>query len=225
MSYENYFAHGSIASVAGFYKQVDSFEVYENVPTKIADDFGGTVANVSTPVNAGHGKIAGLELGLQYIFDGRIQPWLQGLGFAGNYTYADSLSDQKSSFSDQTPIPGVSRNAVTGTLFYERFGFNARASYTWRSLSINDGIGGSTFTFGGKTYEVFQAPYGQLDLQFGYDLNPKLGVVFSAQNITDAAQHTYLQYPNEPFHPTMIVAGGSSWGRSSSCRKGARPSV
>ena len=199
ISYENYFAKGAIASVAGFYKQVDSFEVYENIPTKIADDFGGTVANVSSPVNAGHGKIAGIELGLQYIFDGRINPWLEGLGFAGNYTYADSLSDQKSSFSDQTPIPGVSRNAVTTTLFYERYGFNGRISYTWRSTSINDGIGGSTFTFGGKTYEVFQAPYGQVDLQLGYDLNDKLGVVFSAQNITDEAQHTYLQYPDEPF--------------------------
>lgn len=199
ISYENYFAKGSIASIAGFYKQVDSFEIYENIPTKINDDFGGTVANVSTPQNAGHGKIAGIELGLQYIFDGGVQPWLQGFGFAGNYTYADSLSDQKSSFSDQTPIPGVSRNAITTTLFYERYGFNARISYTWRSTSINDGIGGSTFTFGGKTYEVFQAPYGQVDLQLGYDLNRNLGFVFSAQNITDEAQHTYLQYPNEPF--------------------------
>ena len=199
VSYENYFARGSIASVAGFYKQVDSFEIYENIPTQVADDFGGTTANISTPVNAGHGKIAGIELGLQYIFDGRIQPWLQGLGFAGNYTYADSLSDQKSSFSDQTPIPGVSRNAITATLFYERYGFNARASYSWRSTAINDGIGGSTFTFGSKTYEVFQAPYGQLDLQLGYDLNRKLGLVFSAQNVTDAAQHTYLQFPDEPF--------------------------
>jgi TonB-dependent receptor len=199
ISYENYFAPGAIASVEGFYKQVDSFEIYENVPTLVADDFGGTIGNVTTPENAGHGKIAGLELGAQYSFNGAIAPWLKGLGFAGNYTLADSSSDQVTSFSQRAPIPGVSRNAVTGTLFYERGGFSARASYTWRSQSLNDGIGGSTFPFGGKVYEVFQAPYGQLDAQLAYAVTNQYGFIFQAQNLTDAAQHTYLQWPNEPF--------------------------
>ena len=199
LSYEYYFAKGAIASVEGFYKQVDSFEVYENIPTLVADDFGGTTANVTTPENAGHGQIAGIELGAQYVFDGSIQPWLQGFGFAGNYTLADSISDQKTSFSDNAPIPGVSRNAVTANLFYQRGPFSARASYTWRSKALNDGIGGSTFTFGGKTYEVFQAPYGQLDMQVAYDISNQLGMVFSAQNVSGSAQHTYLQYSNEPY--------------------------
>jgi iron complex outermembrane receptor protein len=199
ISYEYYFAKGAVVSAEGFYKQVDSFEVYENLPTLVMDDFGGTIANVTTPENAGHGQISGVELSLQYIMDGRYGPWLEGLGFAGNYTLADSVSDQKTSFSANAPIPGVARHAVTATLFYEHDGFTARGSYSWRSTSLNDGIGGSTFTFDNKTYEVFQAPYGQLDIQLGYDINSKLGLVFSAQNVSGAAQHTYLQYANEPF--------------------------
>jgi outer membrane receptor protein involved in Fe transport len=46
---------------------------------------------------------------------------------------------------------------------------------------------------------VFSAPYGQLDGQVGYDFNKHVGIVFSVQNLTDSAQHTYLQFPNEPF--------------------------
>ena len=199
ISYENYFSPGSIASAEFFYKQVDSFEVTQNVPTFVNDDFGGTTANVSTPENAGHGQIAGLELGLQYLFNGNIVPFMKGFGFAGNYTYSSSTSDQVTSFSTHAPIPGVSRDAVSATAFYERFGFAARVSYTWRDRALNDGIGGTTFPFGGKTYEVFQAPFGELDMKISYDITPQWGVYFSAQNLTDEALHTYLQYPNLPY--------------------------
>lgn len=199
LSYENYFARGAIASASFFYKQVDSFEIVQNIPTLVVDDFGGTTANVTTPENAGHGKIAGIELGTLYSFDGHYVPWLDGFGVSGNYTLAVSSSDQVTAFTDRAPIPGVARNAVTGTVFYQRDGFSARGSYSWRDKSLNDGIGGSTFTFGGKTYEVFQAPYGQFDMQLGYDIDSHIGLVFSAQNLTDEVQHTYLQWPNEPF--------------------------
>jgi hypothetical protein len=49
------------------------------------------------------------------------------------------------------------------------------------------------------TYQVFSAPYGQLDGQVAYDVNRNFGVVFSAQNLTKSAQHAYLQWSNEPF--------------------------
>jgi outer membrane receptor protein involved in Fe transport len=46
---------------------------------------------------------------------------------------------------------------------------------------------------------VFEAAYGQLDGQIGYDFNKHVGVFLSAQNITNSAQHTYLQFPDQPF--------------------------
>ena len=33
----------------------------------------------------------------------------------------------------------------------------------------------------------------------GYDFGPHLGVVASVVNLTNAKQHTYLQWKNEPF--------------------------
>jgi TonB-dependent receptor len=198
LSYENYFAPGAVAELATFYKQVDNFVETENIPTFVNDDFGGHTANVTEPVNAGNGRIYGIELGSQYAF-ANLSDWLRGFGFAANYTYSQSSSQQPTSFTTRGPIPGVSRDALTGTLYYENHGFSIRGSYSYRDKSLNDSEVGSTFAFGGKVYEVFAAPYGQLDAQASYDFNKHVGIVFSVQNLTDEAQHTYLQWPNEPF--------------------------
>jgi iron complex outermembrane recepter protein len=203
LAYENYFAPGAVASVGGFYKQVDNFVEVESIPTFVNDDFGGTTSNVTEPVNAGNARIYGLEFGSQYAF-GDAVAWLKGFGFRANYTYSQSQSNQPTSFSTRGPIPGVSQNSATGTLYYENHGFSVRGSYSWRSKSINDSVVGSTFSFANqagvqKTYQVFAAPYGQLDMQASYDFNSHIGVLVSVQNLTDEKQRTYLQWPDLPF--------------------------
>lgn len=203
LSYENYFSRSGLVSIAGFYKQVDNFEEQQNIPTLVMDDFGGTTSNVTKPVNAGKGKIFGVEIGGQYAFDNTYS-WLEGFGVAANYTRSQSYSGQTTAFTDAAPIPGVAKNAVTGTLYYEKNGFSARASYSWRDVAVNDSLVGATFVFPdangkNKTYQVYSAPYGQLDGQIGYDVNEHFGLIFSVQNATDAAAHTYLQWSNLPF--------------------------
>jgi iron complex outermembrane receptor protein len=204
VSYENYFAQNGLVSVAGFYKQVDNFVIISNVATTVQDDFGGTTRTVKEPLNAGKGRIYGFELGGQYAFGSDLLPWLNGAGVAANYTRSMSQSDQVTSFSTRASIPGVSKDSVTGTLYYERFGFSARASYSWQGKAVSDSLYGSTFQFNdqnnvSKVYQIFAAPYGQLDAQVGYDFDTHFGVLASAQNLTNAAQHTYLQWPNQPF--------------------------
>jgi TonB-dependent receptor len=204
LSYENYFSRSGYVSLAGFYKQVDNFVIIENVPTLVQDDFGGTSRIVKQPQNAGKGRIYGFELGGQYAFTSEWLPWIEGAGVAANYTHSISQSDQVTSFTTRASIPGVARDAITGTLFYERFGFSARASYSWQGKSVSDGLYGSTFSFPdqnnvSRTYQIFQAPYGQLDAQVGYDFDTHFGVLASATNLTNSAQHTYLQWPNQPF--------------------------
>ncbi len=197
LSWEDYFSRNGLLSVGYFYKAVDNFVVTENVPTTVADGTGATTANVTTPVNGGTGKIYGLEFNAQYAFD-------FGLGFAANYTRSNSESTQTSSFAADLPIPGVSKNAFNGTVYYELAGFSARAAYSWRDVAVNSSGVGSSFAFQDlsglqKIYEVYQAPYGQLDGQLSYDFGPHFGVVVSVVNLTDAKQHTYLQWKNEPF--------------------------
>lgn len=205
LSWEDYFAPGGLVSVGTFYKQVDNFVEIESIPTLVNDDFGGTTADVTKPENAGNGRIYGFELGGQYAFGYETAPWLKGLGFAANYTRSISTSNAApTSFTTSASIPGVAKDAFTGTLYYERSGFSARASYSWRGSAVNDSLVGATFSFPDQnkvnhTYQIFEAAYGQLDAQIGYDINTHFGIVASVQNVTDQAQHTYLQWPNLPF--------------------------
>ncbi len=212
-SYENYFAPGGLLSVGAFYKQVDNFVETQNTPTLVQDDFGGTTANVSKPVNAGKGKIYGLELGAQYGF-GDMVSWLKGFGVAANYTRTQSTSDQGTAFSKSSTIPGIAKNSLNLTGYYELGGFSVRASYSWRDKSVNDTIVGSTFAFNdqngiSKVYQVYKAAYGQLDGQIAYNITKQIGVVASVQNLTNAAEHTYLQFPNLPF--TYDRSGQRYW--------------
>jgi iron complex outermembrane recepter protein len=197
LSWEDYFAPGGLLSATYFYKAVDNFVTTANIPTFVVDGTGGTTANVSTPINGGTGKIDGVELAAQYAFH-------FGLGFSANYTRSNSESTQSSSFASNLPIPGVSKNAVNAIVYFERAGFSARAAYSWRDVAVNSGGVGSSFAFQDingtqKIYTVYQAAYGQLDGQIGYDFGPHFGIVAQVVNLTDAKQHTYLQFPNEPF--------------------------
>jgi iron complex outermembrane receptor protein len=197
LSWEDYFARSGLLSVGYFYKAVDNFVTTANVPTFVNDGTGGTTANVATPINGGTGKIYGLELNGQYAFD-------FGLGVAANYTRADSSSTQSSSFGNELPIPGVAKNSLNGTVYFERAGFSARAAYTWRDTAVNSGGVGSSFAFQDinglqKIYTVYSAAYGQLDGQVSYDFNAHVGILVSVVNLSDSKQHTYLQFKNEPF--------------------------
>ncbi|HEY1725888.1 MAG TPA: TonB-dependent receptor [Steroidobacteraceae bacterium] len=197
VSYENYFAKGALASVGAFWKQIDSFVETQNVPVT----FAGTTSNVSEPVNAGKGRVYGIEVGGQYAFD---ENFLKGFGFAANYTLSQSTSDQVTEFSSHAGIPGVAHDSFTVQGYYERFGFSGRLSYSYQGSRVNDSLVGSTFTITDRNnvpqvLQVFAAPYGQLDAQLSYDVNEHIGVVLSAQNLTDEAAHTYLQWKNQPF--------------------------
>jgi iron complex outermembrane receptor protein len=46
---------------------------------------------------------------------------------------------------------------------------------------------------------VYSAPYGQLDGQVQFDFNAHVGILVSVVNLANSKQHTYLQFPNEPF--------------------------
>ena len=198
LTWEDYFAPQALISVGSFYKQVESFEVSQPVATTVMDDFGGSSANVTTPINGGHGSIYGAELTGQYVLD-------LGLGIAANYTYTQSQSALTNSFKAHLPIPDVAAHAASFTVFYENYGFDARMSYSWRSSTLNGTINGPSFgvldTFSGqtKTYGVYTAPIGQLDAQIRYNFTDNLSAYVGAQNLTDEASHMYLQYKNQPF--------------------------
>ena len=72
-----------------------------------------------------------------------------------------------------------------GTLFYEKYGFNARGSARYRSTFLGDFTG-----FGGSPTRRKALPETIIDAQIGYDFQPAsalagLSLYLQGQNLTD----------------------------------------
>ena len=190
LAYEMYLGNSGLISFAAFYKSIDSFIVTETVPIFVNDQGGGRVGPVSQPANGSGGKVKGFEVGAQYALD-------MGLGFTANYTFSDTSTDASNDFDDNLPLPGVSKHSFNGQVYFEKNGFAARASYTWRSKAylgnFGFGDGGTTRTLG-----IYGRAYGQFDGQISYDLNENFGVFVEGINLTESDQSAYLQFPNLP---------------------------
>ena len=133
------FAPGGLISVAGFWKQIDSFVETQNVPTTV----DGTQGNVTEPVNAGKGRVVGLELGGQYAFD---STRVAEASVSRPTTRCRSRPRTRRLRSPRhSSIPGVAHDAFTVQAYYERYGFSGRLSYSYQGKRVNDSLVGSTF--------------------------------------------------------------------------------
>ena len=70
--------------------------------------------------------------------------------------------------------------------------------------AVNDSLVGATFSFPDQngvnhTYQVLQPPTVS-SMRRSATTSTRISAIFvSVQNVTDSAQHTYLQWPNLPF--------------------------
>ncbi len=191
LAYEYYFGRQGLISVAGFWKEVDSFIVTQTVPVFVNDQAGGRLGPVSQPVNGRGGRVRGFEAAAQYAFD-------FGLGFNANYTFSDTKTDGSNDFSTGLPLPGVSKHSFNGQVYFETGGLSTRLSYSWRSKAYlgNFGFGDGGVT---RTLGIYSKAYGQFDGQISYDINKNIGVFVEGVNLTKSNQSAYLQFPELPF--------------------------
>ena len=180
LSYEYYLNDISYVSVSGFYKQFTDFLESQTLPVAFA---GYTFQDTRTR-NGQSGSIAGVEIGGQYTFD-KLPGALSGLGVAGNYTYVTSSVDRGTNTSDtQCGYNGLSPHSANGSVFYEKFGVQARVSYNWRSSFLRQ-------CFGAASRPENRAAYGQLDASLAYDITPEFQVYAQGVNLTSAYVHDY----------------------------------
>ncbi|APG61883.1 TonB-dependent receptor [Sphingorhabdus lutea] len=191
LAYEHYIGNHGLVSAGIFWKEVDSFIVSETVPIFVNDQAGGRLGPVTQPANGTGGRVRGFELAAQYAFD-------MGLGFTANYTFSDTKTSLSNSFDSNLPLQGVSKHSFNGQVYYEKDGFAARASYSWRSSQLlgNFGFGDGNVT---RSMGIYGRAYGQLDGQISYDVNDNFGVFVEGINLTKSDQSAYLQFENLPF--------------------------
>ncbi|WP_064435510.1 TonB-dependent receptor [Pseudoalteromonas neustonica] len=146
----------------------------------------------------------GIELAFQYDlseFESDLG-WASGFGVMANYTYQKSSGgeaiDNATSranavfalttgienidVSAKQPLLDLSENAYNFTLYYEKYGFSARARYTWREGYRSEDFGStSSYPWG---FPVVQEDRGQLNASVNYDVTEQFSVGIEAVNLT-----------------------------------------
>ncbi|MBN2068921.1 MAG: TonB-dependent receptor [Opitutales bacterium] len=199
LSFEQYFKDNmGYFSLSGFYKDLLSYTYQENTLTDFtafADAVTGTEdpllweGYVSRWTNGDGGDIYGVEATLSLPGE-LLSDYLKGFGviLSGSYTESNvSYND-----GDDTPLPGLSDKVFNSTVYYERGGFSARMSATYRSEYL-----ATVSTFGprSRTFRTADAET-VIDAQIGYSFNTGMlegtNIFFQAYNITNEPLSTYV---------------------------------
>ncbi|NQY63722.1 MAG: TonB-dependent receptor [Alteromonadaceae bacterium] len=197
ISYENYLSDAGYFSVAGFYKDLETY-VYEQ---SIAIDFSGVqVAGpdpvlhqglFSGPANGDGGKIHGIEATLSLngsIVDEKYAGF--GVIISGGITDSEV---RESADSDPIDLPGLSKKVLNATVYYENGGFQSRISSRYRSDFLGE-ISGLSLS---RELHFVKAEL-VIDAQIGFDFSESdfksldgLSVQFQVNNLTDEPFTTF----------------------------------
>ncbi len=204
LSVERYFSGGGYFSVAPYFKKLTDFVDPNN---NIAFDFmaavsalptaaqaivrqqGSSLGLLTAPANSGKGRIIGVEatasLPLKFF-----TPALEGFGVIFSSTYADSKIGYRSNPGVNISLPGLSKLVMSGTAYFEKNGFQARASYRYRSPFLGEMAGLSA----APTFRTIRQE-SILDAQLGYEFcsGPLMGlsILLQGKNLTNRPFVTY----------------------------------
>jgi iron complex outermembrane receptor protein len=196
LSFEKYFGNKGYLAAQFFYKDLKSFIYSDVVPfdyTGYPIDPNGAhpttlIGTVNHPFNAKGGTIKGVELAGTLPF-GEFIHALDGFGVTGGVGYTDTKVIPGPGQPAQD-IPGYSKWVINGTAYFEKWGFNARASARYRSTFVGELSG-----FGGNRVRRRATDETIIDAQVGYDFRGTflngLSIFVQGQNLT-----------NEPFVTT-----------------------
>lgn len=224
LSLEHYFGKKGYVSLAGYYKDLETYIFNKSVPVNFsgfpvptpAANYTLAAANrrgfSSSPANGEGGWINGVEFTASVPFDLAFES-LDGFGLV--FSYARNNSKITPDGTNSVPLPGLSPEVINTTLYFEKYGFSARISQRNRSEFIGEvpNFDGSLATgnFVGSE-KVLDA---QIGYTFGGGLLEGLSLNVSATNLTDQPFRFYQGEGNsqqplkyEKYGPTYLFSVG-----------------
>ncbi|HEY4368898.1 MAG TPA: TonB-dependent receptor [Steroidobacteraceae bacterium] len=163
----------------------------------IAGRPGDPVASfaITVPANQKSATLDGWEFNVQHLFGE------SGFGVAANYTLVDSgLTYDNHNRGEQFAVVGLSDSANV-VAFYEKYGWSVRAAYNWRDEFLT-----ATFDGTGLPNPQYTEPYGQIDVNVGYQWNENLSFQAEVINLTDEIQRLHGRTENEVLFVTQTGA-------------------
>jgi iron complex outermembrane receptor protein len=208
LSYEWYIGKASYIAVAGFYKKLSTYIFDQTLPY----DFSGLplpsnagnipagvtispIGSITQPANGKGGNIRGIEVSGAIEF-GRIASLLDGLGMLGSLSYTKSNLNPTADPNSPSRIPGLSGTVYNITGYYEKAGFQARASYRYRSKFKGEVVQ----LFANRGFTEILADK-QVDAQLGYTFQEGsslagVGILLQVNNVTDSPYRTRIGLDN-----------------------------
>lgn len=182
---EWYFEEEGLLAASIFYKDLSGLIDTKTITQQrdFVTQLGEVVTNgdvlFTQAENGASASIEGLEFSAQMRFNFMPEGWMQNLGGIFNYTYADSEAD----FGIENDVrssglPGLSRNSLKASVYYDDGDLDARISYAWRERYL------------AQTSDDFGLPrfiddYGQLDISANYHFTDSLQGQLQWLNVTN----------------------------------------
>jgi TonB-dependent receptor len=185
-SAEYYLSSVGVVSAGVFTKKLDG-PIYGSTTTIPFDD-GTGVQNYSfvTKLNAGEATLRGIELSYQQQLRFLPAPF-DGLGIYTNLTFVDSDVDIPERPGETFTLFKQAKSVGNVALFYQKNGWNARISYSFRAKYLSE--------LAGEGIDVYFDDDNRLDLQVGYKFRSGWTLQFTANNLENSPE---LQYHGSP---------------------------
>ncbi len=198
--FEYYYGKGNVMSVMVFHKDINNFiTTVTNIDQKIgvvSPDSKKDSWTVNQYVNAGGGKIDGLEAQISHAFD-------NGFGVVANYTLANATAPSTSYQDKLNVFTQSSKHNANLVGYWETSTYSARLAYNWRSKYMIRETG----WYGNRMHDA----YGTLDAGFGWNITDKIKLNFEATNLLKADD---VQYGAAAANTTVkdpLKAGYPAW--------------
>lgn len=199
---EWYGGNATYLSLGGFYKWIDNyiytqqltadFSAFPIPPTSTipAGVIISPIGTLTAPANGKGGYVRGVELSGAIEF-GKLTSMLDGFGFSGSVAYTDSNLNPTTGTS-YVRIPGLSDWVYNITGYFEKNGFQARASYRYRA-----GFKGEVVALFTNLAFTEVMPDKQLDAQIGYTFQEGsslagFGIQLQLNNVLDSPYRTRM---------------------------------
>jgi len=147
------------------------------------------------------------QTGIEVAFQHDLSAWEDVLGFASGFGFIGNFTYQKTGGSareyrkadgprtvftqlgypnsqDLISLTNLSKYSYNTTLFYDKYGLNARLRYTWRSSYVSN----DPFFFG---LPLINGARGQLNASINYDINDHINIGVEGINLLRGDQNQY----------------------------------
>ena len=188
LSYEHYFEDGGAVTAAVFYKDIESLVEGPTQFTGLDPDEIGIELPPNTYLNIFQtylnndkgGYIQGIELAATKTFE-NLPGYFGGLGLTASYSYTDSETRVGGGafYNQDLPIPGLSENVYSVTVFYDWDRFSGHINTRYRDEFVQN------LPIPGAGSPTLAQPYTTVDAQVSYAFDNGLSIVISGNNLTN----------------------------------------